>query len=86
MHRPPHFVLDKIVRISSWPLLLLLLLFFATGYIMSGDFGLGGIIDVKQALAIHRALHLPTVVVLLVHVMPATYLAFRRWIRKPDKM
>ena len=85
MQRPPHYVLDRIVRISSWPLLVLMILFFATGYIMSGDFGLGGVMDAKLALAIHRALHFPLLVALLVHAVPATYLAIRRWTRKENK-
>lgn len=86
MQRSPHYVLEKIIRISSWPLLLVVILFLATGYIMSGEFGLGGVMDAKQALAIHRALHLPLMVATLVHAAPATWLAIRRWTRKLHKM
>ncbi len=79
MERSPHYVLDRIIRISSWPLLLLVILFLGTGYGMSGQYGMGGLMDAKQALAFHKLLHAPLVVVLLVHVVPAAYLAFRRW-------
>ena len=79
MQRSPHYVLEKIIRISSWPLFLLVIVFFVTGYIMSGEFGLGGIMDAKKALAVHKALHFPLMVLMLVHALPATYLAFRRW-------
>lgn len=79
MQRPTHYVLDKIVRVSSWPLFAVVLVFLATGYMMSGEFGCGGLMDAKQALAIHKAMHLPLIALVLVHALPATYLAFRRW-------
>jgi hypothetical protein len=69
----------KTVRWSSWPLLLLIAGFFATGYIMSGRFGLGPVLDEKQALALHKLLHLPLFVFLVVHTLPAVYLALQRW-------
>ncbi len=69
----------KTVRWSSWPLLALIAGFFLTGYIMSARFGLGMLLDEKQALTIHKLLHLPLVVFLLVHTVPAVYLALQRW-------
>ena len=85
MPRSPHHILEKTIRMSSWPLWLLMMLFFATGYMMSGEFGLGRVVDVKNALAVHKALHFPLLVVMLVHAIPATYLTFQRWTRKQDK-
>ena len=79
MQKPPHHVLNKIVRISSWPLFLVVILFFLTGYAMSGDYGLGTLIDAKRALAIHKMLHGPLLVLVLLHSLPAMYLAIRRW-------
>ncbi|MBI5396704.1 MAG: hypothetical protein HZA91_15530 [Verrucomicrobia bacterium] len=79
MQRPPHYVLDKIVRVSSWPLFAVVLVFLATGYMMSGEYGFGGLMDAKKALAIHKAMHLPLIALVLVHSLPAMYLAFRRW-------
>ncbi len=79
MQRPPHYVLDKIVRASSWPLFVVVSVFLATGYMMSGEFGFGGLLDAKLALAIHKAMHLPLIALVLVHSLPAMYLAFRRW-------
>jgi len=79
MQRPPHYVLDKIVRFSSWPLLLIVLAFLVTGYAMSGQYGLGMVIDAKRALLVHKALHGPLAAFFLVHVLPASYLAFKRW-------
>jgi hypothetical protein len=46
---------------------------------MSGQYGLGAVIDAKRALAIHKMLHGPLLVLLLVHSLPAMYLAFKRW-------
>ena len=84
MQRPPHYVLNKIVRISSWPLFLIVILFFLTGYAMSGDFGLGSWIDAKRALAIHKLLHGPLLALVLLHSLPAMYLAIRRWVNIPE--
>ena len=79
MQRPPHYVLNQIVRISSWPLFLVVIIFLLTGYAMSGEYGLGSWIDAKRALAIHKMLHGPLLVFLLLHSLPAMYLAIRRW-------
>jgi hypothetical protein len=74
-----NFILLKMVRWTGWPLFPLVAVFLLTGYIMSGRFGLGGVLDEKQALAVHKLLHLPLMILLLVHTGPAVYLALRRW-------
>jgi hypothetical protein len=79
MERSPHFILDRIVRWSSWPLIAFLLVFFATGYAMSGRYGFGGLLDAKQALAIHKLCHFPLAALVSIHSLPAMYLACRRW-------
>ena len=53
--------------------------FLITGYIMSGRFGLGTWMNEKTALTLHKMLHLPLAVLLLVHTLPAVYLALQRW-------
>ncbi len=73
------FVCLKIVRWSGWPLLPLVLAFLATGYMMSGRFQLGMVLDEKSALALHKMMHLPLLVLLLAHTVPAVYLALQRW-------
>ena len=72
-------VLNQIVRVSSWPLVLVVIVFLITGYAMSGNYGLGAMIDAKRALAIHKLLHGPLLALLLLHSLPAMYLAIRRW-------
>ena len=79
MQRPPHYVLNQIVRVSSWPLFLVVIVFLITGYAMSGNYGLGAMIDAKRALAIHKLLHGPLLALLLLHSLPAMYLSIRRW-------
>jgi hypothetical protein len=69
----------RIVRWSGWPLLPVVLLFLFTGYIMDGRYGLGRLLDEKTALTFHRMLHLPLIVLVLVHSVPAVYLALQRW-------
>ena len=88
LDRPPHYILTKIIRISSWPLLVVVLCFLATGYAMSGQYGFGAAMDAKRALTVHKLLHGVLLVLLVVHALPAMYVAFRRWgwIGKPEKI
>jgi hypothetical protein len=74
-----NFILLKTVRWSGWPLLLLVPLFLLTGYIMDGRYGLSRVLDEKSALTFHRMLHLPLIVLVVVHSVPAVYLAMQRW-------
>ena len=69
----------KLVRWSGWALLPLVLLFLLTGYIMDGRYGLSKLLDEKTALTFHRMLHLPLIIVVLAHSLPAVYLAMQRW-------
>jgi hypothetical protein len=74
----------KILRWSGWLLLPLVLAFLLTGYIMDGRYGFGRLLDEKSALTFHRLLHLPLIVLVVAHVVPAVYLAFQRrgWIKQ----
>jgi hypothetical protein len=74
-----NFILLKTVRWSGWPLLLIIPFFLLTGYIMDGRYGLSRVLDEKSALTYHRMLHVPLVVLVLAHSLPAAYLAMQRW-------
>jgi hypothetical protein len=74
-----NFILLKTVRWSGWPLLPVVMVFLLTGYIMSGRYGFGRLLDEKTALTIHKLLHLPLLLLVLVHTAPAVYLALQRW-------
>jgi hypothetical protein len=69
----------KMVRWSGWPLLPVVFLFLLTGYIMDGRYGLSRLLDEKAALTFHRMLHLPLMILVLAHSVPAVYLALQRW-------
>lgn len=69
----------KLVRWTGWLLLPLVLAFFATGYAISGRYGFAALTDEKTALTLHRLLHLPLLVLVIVHVVPSVYLALLRW-------
>ena len=69
----------KLVRWSGWLLLPLVLAFLLTGYIMAGQYGFTRLLDEKSALTLHRMFHLPLIILVLAHVVPAAYLAFQRW-------
>ena len=74
-----NFILLKTVRWSGWLLLPLVLAFLLTGYIMTGQYGFGNLLDEKSALTLHRMFHLPLMILVLAHVLPAAYLALQRW-------
>ena len=74
-----NFICLKLVRWTGWLLLPLVLAFLATGYAMSGRYGLSALTDEKTALTIHKLMHLPLAVLVLVHVTPSVYLALLRW-------
>lgn len=69
----------KTVRWSSWPLLPVIAGFLFTGYAMAGQYGLARLCDEKTALTLHRMLHWPLIILVLVHSVPAVYLALQRW-------
>lgn len=69
----------KAVRWSGWCLLPITLAFLVTGYAISGQYGFGALTDEQTAVAWHRLLHYPLLVLLLVHLVPAVYLALQRW-------
>ncbi len=71
----------KTVRWTGWPLLPLVLAFLATGYAISGRYGFGRLLDQQAALTLHKLLHAPLLLLLLVHSLPAIYLALQRWNR-----
>jgi uncharacterized integral membrane protein len=69
----------KVIRFTSWPLLVIMLTFIATGYAMSGHYGMGGLMEPNTAKAIHKALHWPLGVLLLAHALCGIFLVLRRW-------
>lgn len=69
----------KVVRWTGWLLLPVVLAFLATGYAMSGRYGLSVLTDEKTALTLHKLMHLPLMVLVVVHVLPSVYLALLRW-------
>ena len=77
----------RLVRWSSWPLLPVVAAFLVTGYAITGEYGFDRLCDEKTALTLHRMLHWPLIILVLVHSVPAVYLALQRWgwIRHRDR-
>jgi hypothetical protein len=69
----------KMVRWSGWPLLPVVVGFLFTGHAITGEYGLSRLCDEKTALTWHRMLHGPLILLVLVHSVPAVYLALQRW-------
>jgi Ni,Fe-hydrogenase I cytochrome b subunit len=80
-------IMLKTVRLSAWPLLVLMVIYIVTGYALCGQYGLGSLVDMQTALATHKLFNLPLVILLAAHVLSSMYLAFRRWkwIGRPRK-
>ena len=74
-----NFICLKLVRWTGWLLLPVVLAFLVTGYAMSGRYGLGILADEKTALTLHKLMHLPLALLVVIHVIPSVYLAFLRW-------
>ena len=77
--RNVNYYLTKLVRITGWFLFAVLPTTMISGYIMCGEFGFDRLAEAESALAVHKALDIPLLVILLLHALPATYFAFRRW-------
>lgn len=77
------YIVIRTLRFTSWFLLAFVLIYLTTGYVMSGQLRLGGWADPRTALAIHRLLHVPLIVMFALHALGGIYLAMRRkrWIR-----
>ena len=73
------YVCLKLVRWTGWLLLPVVLAFLVTGYAMSGRYGFSVLTDEKTALTLHKLMHLPLALLVLVHVLPSVYLALLRW-------
>lgn len=73
----------KTIRITSWPLLAVVVASFVTGYMMSNRYGLATAMKPEKALIIHKLLHWPLLVLLVPHSIAAAYLALKRkgWIK-----
>ena len=69
----------KAARISGWGLLILTVLYLASGFSLCGEIGFDRLFAPRKALRIHRAMTWPFVVLFLIHVLSSVYLAMQRW-------
>jgi len=72
-------VLLKTVRITSWPLLVLMVLYLVTGFTLCGQPVIGDLMSVATAGELHRVLRWVLVAFFLGHSLPGVYLEFVRW-------
>ena len=77
--RNAHYYLLKAARLSAWLLLLLMILYILTGFVLCGEFGMSRWMDPKTALYIHQIFEWPLVVCFLIHASITIYFSFRRW-------
>ena len=77
--RTVQYVLIKLVRLTGWALLVVAALYVLSGYAACGRFGLGAAWGPRRAMAWHKAMDVPFIVLFVAHAAPAGYLAMRRW-------
>ena len=75
-------ILVKLNRICAWLLIPLILLFYISGFAITGEYGLNEILDPNKALRMHSILAMPTLVCFLAHVGISVFFAIKRWIKK----
>ena len=74
-----NYYLMKIVRLSGWLLLLLMILYILTGFALCGEYGFSKLISAQTALKIHQIFEWPLIVIFLAHATTTIYFALRRW-------
>lgn len=77
--RTTHYYLLKLLRLTGWLLLPLMLLFVVTGFSMAGKYGFNKLVGPQYSLAVHKSFDLPIVVLFLAHSLLGVYLSLRRW-------
>jgi len=77
-----HYWLVKLVRLTGWLLLFLMVVYIVTGFSLCGKLNMDKLLDTQSALVIHKIFDWPLVGVFLVHVSVTIYFAMRRggWI------
>jgi hypothetical protein len=78
-YKSMNYYLIKLVRLSGWVLVPIMLTYICTGFALHGKFGFSKIIDAEQSLDIRRLLEWPLVIAFTVHAATTTYFAMRRW-------
>jgi len=73
------YYLIKLLRLSGWLLLPMMVLYIGTGFVLCGKLGFEKLMDVQAALTIHRIFDWPLVGLVAVHAAVGVYLSFRRW-------
>lgn len=79
MRKTRNYIFIKSLRIAGWTLLVMVSTYILSGYIMTGEYGLGVLMPAESAKKIHKAFHLVLVVAVVAHAVPAVYFAFKRW-------
>lgn len=66
-------ILLTISKISAWILLVFIIIYFITGFSMTGRFGFK-VVDPNTAFSIHSGLAIPMFIIFLIHTVISTYL------------
>ncbi len=82
MKRTRNYIFIKTLRVAGWCLLVTLIGFIVSGYVMTGRFHFGRLMSAQEGKAWHLLLHGPLIVLAVAHVVPAAYFAWLRWFKK----
>lgn len=70
-------LLYKIQKISGWLLLIMLIIYFISGYAMAHKYGMNAIMTRKEARFWHGILACPFFIAIFAHIFPSIYFAFK---------
>ena len=72
-------MLLRLTRFTAWPLVPLVGSYIVTGYGMTGEYGLGHVLDPRLAQKFHHLFDGVLLVLVGMHALPGMYLALWRW-------
>ena len=77
--KPLSWYCMKTVRATGWLLAPFILADMASGYAISGKFGMDRFMEMETAMKVHSNMDLPFGILLLGHLVPSIYLAIWRF-------
>jgi hypothetical protein len=75
-------ILHKCAIISGWILLVMIIIFFISGYALVHEYGFDRLMNHKTAWHWHSTLAIPFLILLFLHVFPAIYFKIRKILKK----
>jgi len=73
-----NFILYRCMRISGWVLLLMIIVYFISGYALVEKYGFEKLMAHKNAWYWHSIMTIPFLIALFLHIFPVFYFAIKK--------